>query len=106
MRESLRAPGAGEKREMGFLEKIECNKKAVIFNLRTGTGSIRLSSTQFEGLPIRVFTPDLQGLQLGCNVKPVDFPAVFIYKDSPDAKAKTAGKLIGIDFVPKAFTLN
>jgi hypothetical protein len=106
IRTSIRAPGAGEKREMAFLQKIECTNKGIFLNMKTSTTVERLLDPKPESLPIRVFTPDLNGVELGCNASIMDFPAVVIYVDKPDSKTKTAGTVLSLDFVPKTFTLD
>ena len=106
IRSALRAPATGEKREMGHLERVECTGRAVFFHLRTAGGTIKLGNRLPDGPDIRVFTPDLNGLTIGCLFSPVDYPTVFIYKDAPDARAKTAGTIVSFDFVPKSFVLD
>ena len=106
IRQNLREPGAGEKREMAFLQKIECTQKGIFFNMKTATSLLRLFDPSPESLPIKVFTPDLGGVRLDCNASILDFPAVVIYSDKPDSKLKSAGTILSIDFVPKSFTLN
>ena len=106
IRSNIREPGAGEKREMAFLQKIECTNKGVFFNIKTATAVLRLFDAKPESLPIRVFTPDLNGVELGCNASIMDYPAVIIYTDKPDPKLKTVGTILSVDFVPKTFTLN
>ncbi|MBK7393137.1 MAG: tetratricopeptide repeat protein [Chloracidobacterium sp.] len=104
LRNAVQKPGDGQKREMGFLDKIECSSKAIYFHLRTGTQTYKLSSTQGQPPKISLYTPDLQGIQFGCGIKPIEFPVVFIYNDKPDAKAKTAGDIVSLEFVPMSFT--
>lgn len=106
IKDSLRKPADGEKREFGFLDKIECKEKGVFFHIRTAATTLRLRNSSPETLPIRVYTPDLAGLQFGCGIKPIEFPAVFIYTDKPDSKAKTAGEIVSVEFVPKTFILD
>jgi tetratricopeptide (TPR) repeat protein len=106
IQQALPQPGEGEKREMGYLDKIECTSKAVFFHLRTSAGTLKLLNATPNTLPIRVFTPDLEGARFGCGISPIEIPAVFIYKAVADPKAKTAGTIISVDFVPKSFVLN
>jgi tetratricopeptide (TPR) repeat protein len=106
IRDNVRKPAAGEKQELAFLQKIECTNKGVFFNMKTGSATLRLLNVKPESLPIKVFTPDLGGFQLECNASILDFPAVLIYLDKPDAKLKTAGTIVSLDFVPKNFSLN
>ena len=106
IRGALRQPGPGEKQEVAFLQKVECTNKAVFFNMKTASAVLRLYNPKPESLAIKVFTPDLGGVQLECNASVMDFPAVVTYLDAPDKKLKSAGTIVSLDFVPKTFTLN
>jgi tetratricopeptide (TPR) repeat protein len=106
IQQALPQPGEGEKREMGYLDKVECTSKAMFFHLRTSGGTLKLLNATPNTLPIRIFTPDLEGARFGCGMSPVEFPAVVVYKAVPDPKAKSAGTVISVDFVPKSFVLN
>ena len=103
---ALRQPVEGEKRDVGYLDKIECADKAVFFHIRTATQTLRLLDAIPKTRPIQVFAPDLEGPRFDCALRPVEFPAVFIYLATPDAKAKTAGSITSLDFVPKSFVLD
>jgi len=105
IRNELKKPGAGEKREMGFLQKIECTPNGVFYNFMAGERTFRLLTQHPQAVPVRLFTRDLEGLKFGCSVAPMDTPAVFIYSDKPDEKTKVAGEIVSIDFVPKTFVL-
>lgn len=105
IRNSLAQPRAGEKREFGFLDKIECGQSTAFFIFRTGTTKLKLLSDPAAAPSIRLFTPDLEGMRFGCGVKPIDFPVVFVYKENPPKK-KGDGTIVAVDFVPKSFTLN
>jgi tetratricopeptide (TPR) repeat protein len=106
IRGNIREPGEGEKRELAYLQKIECTPKGVFFNMKTLTSVLRLLNADPKSLAIKVYTPDLGGVQFECNSSVLDFPAVVIYTDKPDAKLKSAGTILSLDFVPKNFTLN
>lgn len=103
---TLKKPAEGQKREMGYLDKIECTSKGVFFHIRTVARTFRLLNSSPESLKIGVFTPDLTDMQIGCGIKPIEIPAVFVYTDKPDAKAKTDGEIISLEFVPKSFVLD
>lgn len=105
IREALQKPVEGQKRETGFLEKIECSGKAAYFHLRTPTRTLRLLAPAPGSMKIIYYTPDLSGLELGCTLEPVEFPAIFVYWDKPDQKAKTTGEIVSLEFVPKSFVL-
>ena len=88
IRDALRKPADGENREMGYLHKIECCNKKTFFYLRTATRFVKLLNSSPQSVKIIFFTPDLAGLQFGCDIKAVEFPAVFVYIDKPDSKTK------------------
>lgn len=105
LRDTVRKPLAGEKRDIGYLEKLECGSKKIYFHIRTANGVVKLLNSSPESAKITFYTPDLGGLQIACGMKPVEFPAVFNYTDKPDAKNKAAGEIVSLEFMPKAFTL-
>jgi hypothetical protein len=106
IKESLRQPQAGEKREIGYLDKIECTAKGNFFYMRTAAQTLKLLSTGKDSPFLKSYTNDLEGVQFGCQLKALDAPAVFVYKDSPNSKLKSAGEIVSLEFVPKSFTLN
>ena len=103
MRDALAQPNAGEKRELGYIEKIECDSKGSYFVMKTATAMLKLKAPQ--NIRFRSFTPDAGAQQFDCGMKSFDIPAVFIYKEDPNPKAKINGELVSIDFVPKSFKL-
>jgi predicted Zn-dependent protease len=106
IKKDLKAPAAGEKRIMAFLERIECTETDFIFEFRSAGGIFRLTSPPPKSLAVRLFTRDLGGISFGCELKPVAAPAVILYTERPDKKLNTMGSLISIDFVPKFFALD
>ncbi|MGB7203403.1 MAG: tetratricopeptide repeat protein [Pyrinomonadaceae bacterium] len=105
LRDAVRKPLADEKRDIGYLEKLECSNKKTFFQLRTANGVVKLLGSSPESVKITFYTPDLGGLQIGCGMKAVEFPAVFTYTDKPDSKTKAAGEIISLEFMPRTFTL-
>lgn len=102
---NLRTPKDAEVRIQGTLAAIECSSKAVIFVVSSSGSAIRLLSTSPNLPSIRSYTPDLADMNFDCTFKGSDFPAIVVYDPKPDGKAKTAGEIQSIDFVPKGFTL-
>lgn len=104
IRDRIRKPSEGEKREIGFIERSECTNKGAFIHIKAGTQILKLvyPETTFMG----GYTPEVEGVQLGCGMKSVDIPVVFIFKPSANAKAKAVGELVSLEFVPKSFTLN
>jgi tetratricopeptide (TPR) repeat protein len=105
MRSALRKPAEGEKREVAFLDKIDCGSKGNFFVFHNAAGTLRLVNDKPENLHITMFTRDLEGLQIGCTLKPVEYPGVIVYKVSADPKSKIQGTILSIEFMPKDFTL-
>ncbi|MEP6923185.1 MAG: tetratricopeptide repeat protein [Pyrinomonadaceae bacterium] len=105
IKKAMRQPLAGEKREMGLIEKVECGNKGMFFYLKTPTQLFKLSAASPQAIQIRAFTPEVEQIQLGCNLKQVDIPIVFTYKENPDAKAKSNGEIVALEFMPKSFVL-
>jgi hypothetical protein len=105
IRKELKTPAAGQKREIGYLEKIECTSKGIFYDFRSGDRLLRLYSQTPQSVAVRLFTRDLDGIEFGCSLKPMDTPAVFIYADKRDEKSRSDGELVTIDIVPKTFTL-
>ena len=106
IKQSIRQPEAGEKRDMGYLDRIECTPKGNFFYMRTTTQTLKLLATSSQSPQIKLYTNDLEGVQFGCQLKPIEIPAVFVYKDAPNAKSKSAGEILTLEFVPKSFKLD
>ena len=91
---------------MGFLERIECTDKSTFFHLRSGTAAMKLSSLSVGTIRVFIYAPDLGNTPLTCSTTPIEFPAVFTYRDQPDNKNKTVGEILSLEFVPKSFVLD
>jgi hypothetical protein len=100
IRDALRKPKDGEKREMGILEKIECSGNKIFFFAKTDTQSLKLSAKSPQDVAIAAFTPELGSMQMGCGVKFPPIPAVITYRlNGKD------GEIVAVEFVPKSFKL-
>jgi len=100
IRQALRKPLDGEKRELGFIEKIECSNNAVFFFARLGTQTLKLKAKSPQDVKMAAFTPDAGGMQFGCGVKLPPIPTIITYR--PKDKD---GEMVALEFVPKSFTL-
>ncbi len=105
IKNAMRQPLAGEKRELGFIEKIECDNKGMFFYIKTQTQTLKLAAASPQAIQMRAFTPEVEQIQFGCGLKQVDIPVVFTYKESSNAKAKSNGEIIALEFMPKNFVL-
>jgi tetratricopeptide (TPR) repeat protein len=105
IKNAMRQPSAGEQRELGLLEKIECTNKGMFFHLKTQTQTFKLAAASPQSIQMRAFTPEAMQVQFGCNLKQVDIPIVFTYKPTSDSKSKSNGEIVALEFVPKSFIL-
>lgn len=105
IKKAMRQPLTGEKRELGFIEKVECDNKGMFFYIKTQTQTLKLAAASPQAIQIRAFTPEIEQIQFGCGLKQIDIPVVFTYKEVSDAKAKSNGEIIALEFVPKNFVL-
>jgi tetratricopeptide (TPR) repeat protein len=105
IKKAMRQPAAGEQRELGLIEKIECTSKGMFFHLKTQTQTFKLAAASPQSVQIRAYTPEAMQVQLGCNLKQVDVPIVFTYKPTSDQKSKSNGEIVALEFVPKSFIL-
>lgn len=102
MKAAMRKPAAGQRQMLGFIERAECTNKGTFFFFKSQSQSLKLSVAS-QTLEIRAFTPDAGRVQLGCAMKNVDVPVVVTYKDAADAKTKSNGELVSLEFVPPNF---
>ena len=104
LEEALRKPEEGEIRVQGLLTKLECSTKGIVFEIKQETGVLRLTSKDFDGINIVSFTSDVGG-EITCGPRKGQDFVVVTYKSLKDAKAKTDGTMVSIEFVPKDFKL-
>ncbi|MBV9924676.1 MAG: DUF1570 domain-containing protein [Acidobacteria bacterium] len=104
IRDALRRPQAGETRLQGVLTKIECGPKGLVFVFKAGERTLRLSAAGFGGLHIVSFSQEAGG-ELTCGPRKAETPSVVTFRAAPDAKAKTDGTLVALEFVPANFQL-
>lgn len=106
VKNAVRKPLEGEKRELGFIEKVECTNKGMFFHFKTQALKVKLTAATPQALQIRAYTPEVEQMQFGCGMKQIDVPVLFTYKESKNAKAGAAvGEIVALEFVPKSFTL-
>ncbi len=102
--EVLRKPGPGEKRIVGNIAGIECEKNRVFFKLQIAEGKTeKFSSTDFRGLLLWTYTSEMRGIMVGCGVDMKNVRSVLTYK--PTGEADALGEIISIEFVPRSFVL-
>ncbi|MEO6589600.1 MAG: tetratricopeptide repeat protein [Pyrinomonadaceae bacterium] len=106
IREMLRKPEAGEKRELVNPDKIECVGRSIIFVLKSDSGVLKLKTETPQNVRIISFSQNFGSMQLGCGIKLPSFPAVVTYRPSADEKDNIKGEVIALEFVPEGFKPN
>ncbi len=106
IKDSLRKPLADEKRELGFIEKVECSNKGMFFVINSSKQTFKLLVSSPQAIQIRAYTPEVEQLQFGCNLKKVDIPVIFTFKEDKTLTAKSDGEIISLEFMPKGFQLD
>ncbi len=101
LKQALRQPLDGEKRELGIVEKIECSNSTITFFVKTDTQTLKLKTKSMQSVKLSAFTPDAGQMQFGCGVKPPPIPAIITYRP----KDKDGGEIVALEFVPKSFKL-
>ena len=102
--EALRKPLEGETRVRATLVRIECVPRGLVFVFKAGDRTLRLASADFKGLHIVAYTPDAEG-ELSCGARKSETHAVVTFRPGPEARAKTDGALVALEFVPADFRL-
>jgi hypothetical protein len=92
----------GEKRAVGYFQKIACAGTDITYTFKTGTESLTLHSKGFSKLQLLALVPEAEDLAFGCAAKVENMMAVINYMPG---KAAAAGTLATIAFVPKTFKL-
>jgi hypothetical protein len=102
---ALLVPEPWQKREIGYLEKIDCRSEGSFFHLRTNEKDLTLFSRSQTDVKTRLFTRELEGKQFGCEMQPIDIPVVFIFNEKADTKTRADGELFSLEFVPRDLIL-
>lgn len=105
LNEAIRKPRDGEKRVVGYLTKIDCDKQAVSFVVRADTQTRTFRTDQFQNIFLMSFTPQAAGQQIGCGARTPEEYVIVTYKPLTDAKTKHNGELVSVEFMPKEFRL-
>ncbi|MBL8182934.1 MAG: DUF1570 domain-containing protein [Blastocatellia bacterium] len=100
---SLRKTAEGEVRIQGKILSISCKQSPVVYTIKTASESVTLSSKDFEGLSISVFSNDADGVSIGCDAKVDNLTAMITYRNAPTAKPATRGEIVAIEFVSSDF---
>ncbi len=100
---ALRKPGAGEKRILGFLTKIECGAKGISYIFKADNKFLTFTSKDFSSLTLISYEEKMNDNQFGCGQLKKESFAVVTYRQSANPNAKTAGEIVAIEFMPTDF---
>jgi tetratricopeptide (TPR) repeat protein len=100
---SLRRLKSDEKRVLGYLTGIECATDDIKYSIKTDDQTLKLSSETFNTLTLMSYTASESGGQIGCGTFKKNALAVIVYRPFANAKSKSAGEILSIEFVPEKF---
>jgi len=86
------------------LTSIECAQKRLVFHVRVGERLLRLAAGGFESLHMMAYTKDAGG-QITCGARKPESHVVVTFRPLADARARTDGALVAVEFVPADFQL-
>lgn len=97
---SLRPAKEGEEQARGMLMRVECLPKGVVFHIKVGERLLRLTAGDLQRIEIVTYTPDVSG-EFSCGQRNPPNHVLVTFRPSKDARPKTDGEIVALDFVPK-----
>lgn len=104
LREALRKPQTGEMQTQGTLERVDCDAKGMTFVIKLADRVIKLRAAKFQDVDMTSFSSDA-GREITCGARQPESNVVVNYTESADARAKSDGRAISLEFVPPDFKL-
>ena len=104
LRESMRPPRDGEQQARGLLMSVDCSAKGITFTVKVGERLLKFRSNLLQSVELTSWTPEISG-DMTCGARKPPSDVVVTYRPSTDARAKSDGEMIAIDFVPRSFVL-
>jgi hypothetical protein len=98
---ALGTPTDGEKRDIGYLQAIECGTDFYLL-MRTSAGTLRLQSPLGKALHTASFVAEIPAADLTCSSRPGDYPVVVTYRPM----ASGYGTIVALAIVPRDFKLD
>lgn len=94
----------GEVRVLGTIDRIDCTRGKIIYTVRSGGGSIRLSGERFDDLRMAVLISGSATFQVDCGARLSSHPAVLSFVPGQGGRTENA-RLTSVTFVPDDFEL-
>ncbi len=85
------------------MTKIECGASGIEYWIKTDGQILKLSSETFDTLMLMSYTASESGEQISCGTFKKNALAVVVYRPFANAKSKSAGEILSIEFVPEKF---
>jgi len=98
---ALGTPTDGEKRDIGYLQAIECGTDFYLV-IRTSNGTLRLQSPFDKALHTASFVAEIPAADLTCSSRPGDYQVVVTYRPM----ASGYGTIVALAIVPRDFKLD
>jgi len=76
-----------------------------VFVIKTGSGTLRLSTPKFENVRMITFDADVKG-EITCGPRRVQSSVVVCYTAGTDKQLHTDGGIRSLEFVPRDFQLS
>jgi tetratricopeptide (TPR) repeat protein len=97
----LTKPLADEKRVLGYLTRIECQPKNILYFVRVDNQILKFRSESFETVNLVALNAEMFQQKLVCGNLSKSSLAVVLFR--PDGKDKLSGEVRAIEFVPPNF---
>jgi tetratricopeptide (TPR) repeat protein len=104
--QTLRKLKADEKRSLGYLTSVVCGANGIEYSVKIDNQVLKLTSENFDSILLMSFDGNLSNDEFGCGTIKKEMFAVVTYRPSANAKGKSAGEIVAIEFVPKNFKLS
>lgn len=104
LRESLRKPAAAETQAQGNLTRIDCDAKGITFTVKINGSLLKLRADRFESVNLMSFS-EAAGREITCGPRKSAENVVVCYLPVNDPRAKSAGVITSVEFVPPDFKL-
>ncbi len=101
----LRPLLAGETRVLGTFASVECIQGAIVMQVDTPDGAIRIAAARFEEVEFLTYRPDMPG-SVACGPQRPAYRVLATFRTSqePIAAAKTPNRAVAIELLPDGYT--
>jgi hypothetical protein len=96
----LRQLEPGERRDEGFLERIECDADGVSAHVRLADRVVRFRARRFEDVRLIAHHEDLKGALLTCGDRTPADRVLVTWREHEQARDESSGILVAIELLP------